>query len=70
MRTLPHYMFIYKFIHTTKWLDKAHFQISDKSGQVVFGVDVPEKTASMQLLPKTMGLAELVKEVYLALAAE
>ena len=47
IRTLPHCMCIYKCIHTTQWLDKAHFQISDKSGQVVFRVDVPEKTASM-----------------------
>ena len=33
-------MFIYKFIYQTKWLDKEHFQISDKSGQVVFVVNV------------------------------
>ena len=63
-------MFIYKFIHQTKWLDKEHFQISDKSGQVVFGVDVPEETADMQLLPKTMGLPELVKELGTAVAEE
>ena len=70
IRTLPHYLFIYKFIHTTQWLDKDRFQISDKSGQVVFGVDVPEEKASMQLWPKTMGLAELVQEVGHELAKE
>ena len=63
-------MFINKFIHTTKWLDKEHFQVRDKSGQVVFGVDVPEEKASMQLLPKTMGLAELLKDVGMAVAEE
>ena len=70
IRTLPHCMCIYKCIHTTQWLDKERFQISDKSGQVVFGVDVPEEKASMQLLPKTMGLPELVKEVGMAVAEE
>lgn len=68
--TLPHYMFIYKFIHQTKWLDKEHFQISDKSGQVVFIVNVPEGKAHIQLLPKTMELPELIKEVAMAVADE
>ena len=36
-RTLPHYMFIYKFIHTTKWLDKERFQVSDKAGRWYLG---------------------------------
>ena len=70
LRTLPHYMFIYKFIYQTKWLDKEHFQISDKSGQVVFEVNVSEEKARMQLLPKTMELPELVKEVAMAVADE
>ena len=63
LRTLPHYMFIYKFIHHIKWLDKDRFLISDKSGQVMFSVNVPEEKAEMQLLPKTMTLPELVQEV-------
>ena len=70
LRTLPHYMFIYKFIHQTKWLNKEHFQISDKSGQVVFTVNVPEEKTRMELLPKTMELPELVKEVAIAVADE
>ena len=68
LRTLPHYMFIYRFIHTPKWLDKEGFQVSDKSRQVVLTVHLPEEKASMQLLPKTMGLPELVKEVAMAAA--
>ena len=70
LRTLPHYMFIYKFIHQTKWLDKDHFQISDKSGQVVFEINVPEKKAAMHLQPKNLSLPELVQELAQAVADE
>ena len=68
LRTLPHYMFIYKFIHQTKWLDKDRFQISDKSGQVVFEVNVQEQKAAMHLQPKNLSLPELVQEVAQAMA--
>jgi len=53
-------MFIYKFIHQTKWLDKEHFQISDKSGQVVFEVHIPKETAILHLQPKSIELPELI----------
>ena len=68
LRTLPHYMFIYKFIHQTKWLDKDRFQISDKSGQVVFAINVQEQKAAMHLHPKNLSLPELMQEVAQAVA--
>ena len=68
LRTLPHYMFIYKFIYQTKWLDKDRFQINDKSGQVVFAINVAEQKATLHLQPKNLSLPELVQEVTQAVA--
>ncbi len=36
LKTLPHYMFIYRIIHKGKWISTSEYQVSDRSGQINF----------------------------------
>ena len=69
IRTLPHYMFIYKYIHSTKWTDSQHFQVSDKTGQVQFVAHTATGQAHMQVQPqKNTNLADVLGDLRMALA--
>ena len=59
LRTLPHYMFIYRFIHKGKWIDNEHYMVSDKSGQVHFTASLTGGEATVEFTPKNRTAEEL-----------
>ena len=61
LRTLPHYMFIFRVIHKGKWIDNETYQVSDKSGQVHFKVTGYKRTLAPEVFfePKSHTEEEL-----------
>lgn len=61
LKTQPHFMFIYRFIHKGKWIDSQTYRVSDKSGQVHFTVSLSGSEADIQLKPKKHTQKELIE---------
>ena len=59
LRTLPHYMFIYRFIHKGKWIDNEHYMVSDRTGQVHFTASLTGGEATVEFTPKNRTAEEL-----------
>lgn len=59
LKTIPHYLFIYRFIHKGKWTDSNTFVVSNKSGEVNFVVSLSDKSVKTVFEPKNNTVDEL-----------
>ncbi len=61
LRTIPHYLFIYRFIYKGKWADNEIFKVFNRSGEINFVTSLKNKSVSIQLLPVKHTEKELKK---------
>jgi len=63
IRTIPHYMFMYRVIHKGKWLNDKVYVVSDRNGYIQFKASLDSDVAELVLHPNEQVSEARIREV-------
>ncbi len=59
LRTLPHYMFIYRVIHAGKWINESEYMVSSRDGEINFKTSLQSDKSEIIFNPKNRSIDDL-----------